>query len=190
VGNFSNNLLDLFNSLRPPEQQLVAVQFTAHEIPERRADFIAKDRYGQPALLIAVPSSMTSTPPPQISLEHLVVDHGLECKVKKLDGIIHQGIFSVIRCVNADRFLHEYFLRSIIPIVQKLPFLPEYRDISHAVISLVELFRQLNMPSRKSVQGLWAELFLITSARFPQVLIETWHRTPEDLYDTVTFFFF
>ena len=48
---------------------------------------------------------------------------------------------------------------------------------------LIELFRAMTTPSRKSVQGLWAELFLIAQSRQPTILVDAWHMLPEDRYD-------
>lgn len=36
---------------------------------------------------------------------------------------------------------------------------------------------------RKSVQGLWAELFCIARSREPAIMLEAWHQLPDDLYD-------
>jgi hypothetical protein len=149
----------------------------------RDTDFIAKGKDGQPALLISMSFSTSDVRPPPITLEHLVVDHGVECRIRRSDGYIHQGIFTVVRCINSDELLKKYFLQAIVPIVQALPPVPAYGDIILAVNSLAELFRQLNMPSQKSLLGLWAELFLIASTNDPQVLIEAWRSTPGDIYD-------
>lgn len=178
------NPLSLFDSLcAPTATSSGSAQFAARPLPSRPADFVAKGRDNQPALLIAVPDTSSGMRPPPITLEHLMADHGLECRVQQPDGSIHQGVFSVIQCVDADRLLQEHFLRAIVPVVQGLPLPPVYRDVSSAVNSLAELFRQMSLPGRKSIQGLWAELFLITSANRPNVLVKAWHSTPGDRYD-------
>lgn len=48
---------------------------------------------------------------------------------------------------------------------------------------LIELFRAIAKPARKSLQGLWAELFLISQACQPAILVDAWHTAPEDSYD-------
>ena len=60
---------------------------------------------------------------------------------------------------------------------------PNQSDVAHAMNQLIELFRAMTKASRKSVQGLWAELFLIAQARQPDMLVEAWHTVPEDRYD-------
>jgi len=39
------------------------------------------------------------------------------------------------------------------------------------------------MPPRKPIQGLWAELFIISRAANPSAMIRAWHSTPDDRYD-------
>ena len=60
---------------------------------------------------------------------------------------------------------------------------PTQSDVAHAMNQLIELFRAMAKAPRKSVQGLWAELFLISQARQPATLIEAWHTIVEDRYD-------
>jgi hypothetical protein len=49
--------------------------------------------------------------------------------------------------------------------------------------ALVELFRALELPSRKSVQGLWGELYVIVQASDATALVSAWHTAPEEAYD-------
>jgi hypothetical protein len=48
---------------------------------------------------------------------------------------------------------------------------------------LVELFRAMEVPRGKTVQGFWAELLLMARSRRPEVLLRAWHSVPEDRYD-------
>jgi len=48
---------------------------------------------------------------------------------------------------------------------------------------IVELFRLMSEPPRKSIQGLWAELFVIWRSVDISLLVQAWHRVPEDLFD-------
>lgn len=38
-------------------------------------------------------------------------------------------------------------------------------------------------PPRKTVQGIWAELFLIHQSKCPEKLVSAWHSIPEEKYD-------
>ena len=60
---------------------------------------------------------------------------------------------------------------------------PQPSDVNRVVGHLVELFRALAVPPKKSVQGLWAELYLIAYARDPVALAQAWHSSPQDKFD-------
>lgn len=179
-----SDLLVLFNSLSPPpDSSADSIRFAAHQLMGYPNHHVGKDDSGRPALLIAVKPDVSHARPAPIVLEHLTVQHDVECRLHQPDGTARSGRFSVIRCLGIDRVLHEYFIRAVTPIVLKLPVLPSQADVTQAINSLVELFRLLTMPPRKTIQGLWAELFVITQASDPSKLIQSWHTVPEDRYD-------
>lgn len=41
----------------------------------------------------------------------------------------------------------------------------------------------MSQPARKTVQGLWAELFIIARSGMPAALIRSWHMMPDGCYD-------
>ena len=43
--------------------------------------------------------------------------------------------------------------------------------------------QSFNRPPRKTIQGLWAELFIIERANNPEYLIQSWHSSSEDKFD-------
>jgi hypothetical protein len=177
------DLYTVFEALTKPSLGSGHVHFAARPLPRRPHDFIAKGTDGQPALLLAAAIPSDQTVPPPIVLEHLRVDYGLDCVVQQLGEVPVRARFSVIRCVDADRLLQEYFLRSLLPVVEALPIDPPYADIMRAVHLMVELFQKLGLASRKPIQGLWAELFLIAVSEAQSILADAWHATPGDLYD-------
>ena len=60
---------------------------------------------------------------------------------------------------------------------------PTHSQVAKTVGNLVELFRVMHEAPRKSVQGLWAELFLMTLSTSPAELVRAWHISPEYKYD-------
>ena len=178
------NLFYIFNSLEIPPGGFQMPSFSAMPVNDSKMNFIAKSSNGDPVLLIALmDTSMISNIVPPITLEHLVVDHGVRCKIHHKNGVTQEMIFSVIRCVNADKLLQQYFFHSLIPIVSYLPQRPTASDISKMINVLADLFYRLSQLGIKSIQGIWAELFLIVWSRHPEVLIEAWHPHPNDKYD-------
>lgn len=134
-------------------------------------------------LLVAVKPDVSHIRPAPIVLEHLMVQHDVECQLQQPDGTARIGRFSVIRCLGADRALHEYFIRAVTPVVLNIQFSSSQAEVAQAISSLAELFRLLTMPPRKTIQGLWAELFIIVQSSDPAQLIRSWHAVPEDRYD-------
>lgn len=176
-------LINAFNSLDKP---VVAANmnpenlFTALRINSSN-DFIAKDHEGQPVFLLGIQSCKNRLAP--IRLEHVIFESGLQCHIKQTDDTLIEGMFTVIRCINASFELQRYFLYSLLPIVLSLPANRNAEDISEAIYAIIDLFRAIKMPATKSVQGLWAELFLISKSIHPEVLIKAWHNNPEERFD-------
>jgi hypothetical protein len=177
-------LLRVFDALRvPPPAQGTGAAYTVHPIRGHPAHYVAKNASGAPTLLLTVSSQPDLPRPAPIELEHLMVQHDVECRVILSDSTASTGLFTVVQCVGTDRMLHEYFMRVSSILIPPLPVNASQTDISRAVAQLIELFRAMSAPPRKSLQGLWAELFLITRSRQPVALIRAWHMTPDDRYD-------
>ena len=116
-------------------------------------------------------------------LEHLSVLHNVDCRLQQDNAESRTRRLSVIRCSDSDRVFQEYFLRALIPVLCSLPTTPSRQNVVTAVNTLVALFSRAMQPPRKTVQGLWAELFLICQSRDPAMLIRCWHAVPEDRFD-------
>ena len=144
---------------------------------------IAKDASGAPSVLIKTADGTAVPRPTPILLEHLAVQHNVDCHIFRSDGTTEEGRFTMVRCVGADRDLHAHFLRVMAPVVAGLGAAPSRREVGRAISQLAELFQSSSQPSRKSVQGLWAELLLIANSRRPDVLVDAWHGDPEEVFD-------
>lgn len=178
------DLIPLFDSLKTPVAPTTDTsRFSAHRIPEYEKHRLAKDVLGAPCLLISVADKTSEGQSVPILLEHLSVQHDMDCRITTPDGTAERGRFTVVQCVGADSSLHVQFLRVLSPIIIMLGPTPSQAQVSNLIDTLAELFRALTQPARKSVQGLWAELFLIARAREPHLLVSSWHVTPEDRYD-------
>ena len=176
------NLDALFSSLKAipsPEGSHIL----ASPVPGFENHRLARDVQGSPLILIAVPRGRARTRPVPIKLEHLSVQHDMECRISGIDGVVEEGQFTVISCQGEDPALHTYFLRVLESVVMLLGPTPSRSDITRAVFNLAELFRAMTTAPHKSVQGLWAELFLMARSPDIAVLAQSWHTNPEDKYD-------
>ncbi len=144
---------------------------------------LGKDQKGCPALLIPTPEDPNQRWSAPIVLEHLVVQYNASCRVSRFGGGIEEGSFTIIRCISSDTVMHAYFLTIISSIIRLLGPVPSHVDISSVVSRTIELFRALDMAPRKSIQGLWSELFLMALATDPCDLVRAWHVLPEDRFD-------
>jgi len=171
------DLLSLFKELPKPDQGDVQ-SFSAIQIGGT-SHRVGKDTAGCPVLLLSTTSGHGG---PQIHLEHLEVQHSIRCRVIS-SKVVEEGIFTVIRCANANEELAGYFFNSIDPVLRVLGPAPTLEEVSRAIAHLIELFRALVQPPIKSVSGLWAELFVIRTGRDPIALLNSWHSTPEEKYD-------
>jgi hypothetical protein len=178
------DLITLFKSIQSPN---IATgedfSFSASRIPNYGQHRLGKDAHESPVLLISVAGDSRRIRPASIALENLVVRHDVHCRISRPDGAIEEGQFTVIQCTSNDKALHTYFLQIAGTLVELLGTQPLQQDVIREIDGLVELFRALTESPRKSVQGLWAELFLITRASKPLVLARAWHVTPGDIYD-------
>ncbi len=140
---------------------------------------LAKDVEGRPLLLISVKNST------QIKNEYLTnleIKHNVNCEIEN-NEVIENHNFSLIRCKSLDSDLQRYFLKIcelLLPIIGEKP---KNSSIIEAINKLKELFRILKEPSKATIQGLWAELFLIFQSNIPDILINSWHLVPEDTFD-------
>ena len=175
------NLIKLFQSFNSITTTNDEDRFVAFPIPGYEPHRLGKDGQGRPLLLIPTLNVRSQLPP--IVLEHLRVQYNLNCRVSRPDGTFEEGAFTLVHCTEADATLQDYFLKVMSTIVISLGDQPNQSDVAYAMNQLIELFRAMTKRSQKSVQGLWAELFLIAQARQPDTLVEAWHTAPEDRYD-------
>lgn len=178
------DLVRLFDSLPVPTAEVGLGRFCAQPIPGFPACAVGKDISQRPVLLIQAENTSPGGVPPLV-YEHLSVIHLVNCRVQSPDRQPDERTLSVIRCTGDERPLHEYFLRALSPVVEAFSTAPSQQEVSRAIEHLVELFRQLAIPPHKTIQGLWAELFLIARAREPETLIRCWHSMPEERFDFV-----
>ena len=177
------NLIELFQSIEPNATSDNKNRFSTILIPDYEPHRLGKDALGKPLLLISISDVRSQRQLAPIELEHLTVMYDMNCRVSRSDGTFEEGRFTVIYCTGENTTLQDYFLKIASTIVVSLKNQPTQSDIAHIVNQLIELFRAMANAPRKSLQGLWAELFLISQAREPATLVDAWHIMPEDRYD-------
>ncbi len=177
------NLVELFQSFDSITTNSDEYRFAASPIPGYKLHRLGKDALGRPLLLISILNVGSRSQRPPVVLEHLKVQYNQNCRVSRPDGTFEEGVFTVVHCTGEDVTLQDYFLKVMSIIIISLGGQPTQSDVAHAMNQLIELFRAMANAPRKSVQGLWAELFLISQACQSAILVDAWHIVPEDRYD-------
>ncbi|MHB8618478.1 MAG: PD-(D/E)XK motif protein [Chloroflexota bacterium] len=144
---------------------------------------LARSPEGEPILLLQIDRSQSDEPLATFALEHLDIRHDVECSVSHANEPSEHAKFTVIRCNESDPELQQYFLQVLGGILIGLGSQPTQSTLARMVGKLVELFRLMAEPARTSVQGLWAELFLIAEAAEPATLLRCWHVMFTDVCD-------
>jgi len=177
-------LRELFDSLSPPAgPPASAAHFSAHPVPGYEAHRIAKDGEGNPCLLLHVVGGTTYAVPPPIVLSHLAVQHDVLCRISRPPQAPEESSFTLLRCLGGNTALVALFLDVMELVVRTVGRAPSVDQVRHTVEELAELFQSLDRPTRKSVQGVWAELFLMAEAGGPGRLAAAWHRVPGEAFD-------
>lgn len=166
----------------PPAAGEDSVLVSARAIPGHEQFRIAKDSSGHALLLASITSEDVGAQAP-LMLEHLRVAPARPCRVRRPDGDMEAGIFTVVTCASHDPALRSYFLLVAGLIVESSTASASAVELSGKVLAFVELFRAMQQPARKPAQGLWAELAVILWSRCPATLLRAWHAEPEERFD-------
>lgn len=174
---------DLFEGLTVPAPAAGLPHFSAQSVPGCEAHRIGKDPDGAPCLLVHVASETSGAPPPPIILSHLAVQYDVSCRISRPQEPAEESTFTLIRCLSGDTLLRAKFLDVMEVVVRTVGKAPSADGVRRAVEELVELFRSLDRPPRKSARGVWAELFLMARAKDVPRLAGAWHAAPIEAFD-------
>ncbi|HCN77747.1 MAG TPA: hypothetical protein DIT13_11210 [Verrucomicrobiales bacterium] len=176
------DILPAFASLTPsPHDGTAAVSYFALRIADSSRNYIAKTQQGHPVLVIETRLPVGAYPP-SLKLENLTVFHGYAGTMNTPDGVV-TGVFSIVECRVSDVALIESFLRLAGHLLNGLSELPEPRAVAIEVRKLVQIFQALRQPAVKSIQGLWAELFVLANSPDVPRWSLGWHTDPMERYD-------
>lgn len=174
------NLIDLYDSLNVPESD--SQVFNAITIPNYPNFRIATDIEGNAVLLLSVTKRIKDFSLKNFRLKYLKLEQNLECKIYEGDLVSFQT-FTVITFRCSDRNLQEYFLSISESLVKTIGQNPSQHQVIDSLKKFVEVFKTLTDSPTKTINGLWAEVFLIENANNPKEMINYWHNLPEEKFD-------
>ncbi len=173
------NIYKLFNELKTQDVQEDII--VTKKILMRDNYRIGKDKKGHPYILIKVNVKKSRTSCLPISLENLEVMHNIKCRI--LETNITEDHFTLIKCKSDNVKLYEYFLNLVYPLILTMGEEPTEYEITDFINKILELFISISELPKKSTQGLWAELFIISQSKNKKIFIESWHDDPQDNFD-------
>lgn len=174
-------LPSLFDNLRQPSEN-EDFQFSAIAIPEYTNHRIAKDKSGNPTLLLSNVNETTRAMATNLRLQNVLVLYDVNCKIQQGEVPIEK-CFTAVCYIGSNMSLKRYFLKLCSTLIEHLGNTPTQEDIRREITKFTELLRLAIEPQIKTIQGLWAELFLIAESKSPSHLIQYWHSIPEEKFD-------
>ena len=174
----NNAIYDIFLEL---ESNNIAdnEKFSAKPLPFNSNHKIGIDSNGHPLFFVeCIDFEVT----PNIDLELISVQFNQLCRLTDRENT-SEGRYTIIslKTINPD-FLR-FFIDVTSLILQRMSKRPNHKEVMLELAKLIELFKVFSKPSRKTIQGLWAELFVIEQAKDPVYMLQSWHVSPEDKYD-------
>ena len=111
----------------------------------------------------------------------MAVHFSRRCKITANESASTEVVV-VVETKNPDPKVQAAFL-NVVELILPADNTISAQAIKAMLLDLVELFRALGQSHKKTAQGLWGELFIISEARNANTAAESWHATPTDRHD-------
>lgn len=118
-----------------------------------------------------------------INLKLIQVEFQKDCELITNEGDITKGVYTIVSLKSTSKDMTKYFVNTVYYLINQLNLNPSFNQIKAELNNLVNLFRSLSRPSKKTIQGLWTELLFIQQGKNMEYLINSWHQTKNDRYD-------
>jgi hypothetical protein len=178
-----STLVAIFEAIAPPlgdnpDKPLYAVM----PVPGYESYFIGKDTESHACLLAATVDHTRKRQAP-IRLESLDVQFELRCQLRKGQEPDREDTFTVIRCRSLDPQTIHYFLSVCETILRMVGDSPAPRAVASAVNRLAAIFRKMQDPPTRPVNGLFGELFVIRHSGNPIRTLAAWRMDETARFD-------
>lgn len=177
------SLLEILETIPPDHVRTGTGEYRVHRIPDAPEHFFGRDSRGAPCLLLTATDEFPKAP---LILAVVQVRFCVRCRLALPNGSGWDQTFTTVVCMSDDPILQSYFAYVCETIVAILGQEPTLDDVAGGVGRLVDLFRQLIRPSRRSVIGLFAELLVISCSSSPSTAVRAWRSNVDDRYDFST----
>lgn len=116
--------------------------------------------------------------------EKLELKFNVSCNVVDHEtGISKDDVFTIIKQLNGNSRMHEYFLSICEVIIHVLYKDLNLENLNYEIDQLIKLFSSNKKIDEKIVLGLWGELVYILNSQCVETSILAWHLDKIDLFD-------
>lgn len=177
----SSDLLSLLETIDTP----VADQDSDHcyfvkAIPNFERHYFGKTEAGAPTLLL---NANDRSPKAPIRLAAVEVRFSVPCNIAVVGEDRTSATLTAITCTAGDRVLQSYFVRVCETLLHIVGASPSLEQVAEAVRRLIDIFQRLSDPPRRTVVGLFGELFVIYLAKSPKLAVQAWRSATDDRFD-------
>lgn len=175
------NLASLFDSIElPASRGESGLQYHVKPIPNHESHYFGRTNSGAPCLLLHSTHSSLKAP---IRLAAIEVSFAIPCTITIGRDAERTETLTVVTCTANDSVVQRYFTHVCETILNIVGASPSLGQVAEAVGRLVDLFQRLSAPARRSVVGLFGELFVIHIANSPAEAVAAWRSTTDDRFD-------
>lgn len=175
-------LAGLFGDIEPEAgAETAGPLYTVVRVPGRPRFFVGKDGRCRACLLIAMPEVSPRMSQSPIRLRSVDAQFDLHCRVR--EGESREGRFTIIRCRENDRDLTRYFLALCESVLRVLGDEPSQEEIAGVVSRLAGILRRVALPSVRSLNGLFGELFLLLRSSDALGSLSSWRASDTARFD-------
>jgi hypothetical protein len=173
-----SNIYDIFSKLKANDNDN---GFSVNEIPGIKHHKIGISHCNYPMFFIKCESFPINVL--NHSLEIISVMYNNECNLYVGDSFACTGYYTIITLKSDIPELQKYFIEIIYILINKIPETPALQDIRGELNNLVELFRGFSQPPLKTIQGIWAEMLVISCSIDTDYLVNSWHSSIYSKFD-------
>jgi hypothetical protein len=178
-----DGLESLFAALSPPHPaEPGRILYAAVPVAGHARWFVAKDSESHACLIFETARSDVLRQAP-IRLENFDVQFAMRCRLHRNDAGNSDGVFTVIRCRSLDPETTRYFLSACRAVLRLAGPNAAPAGIATIVQRLAALFRRLERPATRPLNGLFGELFVIWRSSDPAYALAAWRTDAEARFD-------
>ena len=141
---------------------------------------LGKSDEGFPKFFICVNESTSQVR--NVVRELLTVEYNQKCRVESDSGFI-ENTYAIITLRSPEWILQSSFIDIVLLMLNKMQTLPSRKELAVEVENLITIFSAMEKTPVKKMQGLWGELLVIERSKYPELLVNAWHNSPNAKFD-------